>query len=144
MRSWSAQEIRLAERHTLLPQNVVGGRDVEVEVGNTPVRDIVSSAELELLAGHLNRNLSLLLAPESILVALSIAEKLKGTLDAVLQLGSGGLVVFHDDPLGSSKTVQYALGDVASELNLEGQRKHVFVEPGRGQLLRRDVVLASP
>ena len=66
MRSWSAQEIRLAERYTLLPQNVVGSGNVEVEVGDTPVGDVLSSAELELLAGHLDKDLSLLLALESL------------------------------------------------------------------------------
>jgi hypothetical protein len=139
-----AQEVRLAERHTLLPQNIVGSSDVEVEVGNTPVGDVGSSVELELLAGHLNGDLSLLLVLESILVALNVAEKLESTLNAVLQLSSGGLVVFHDDPLGSSKAVQHALGDVASELDLEGQRGHILIKPGLGQLLRRDVVLVGP
>jgi len=144
MHSRPAQEIRLAKWNTLLPQDVVCGRDVEVEVGNTPVGDVGSSAELELLAGHLDRNLSLFLALESILVALSVAEKLECTLDAILQLRSGGLVVFHDDPLGSGKAVQYALGDVASELDLETKRKHVLVQPGRGQLLSRNVVFVGP
>jgi hypothetical protein len=49
-----------------------------------------------------------------------------------------------DDPLGASDAVQHALGDVASELDLEEQRKHVRVQPGAGQLLRRDVVLFGP
>ena len=144
MHSRPTQEVRLAERHTLLPQNVVGGGDVEVEVRDAPVGDVDSAGELELLAGHLDRNLSLLLALESILVALSVAEKLKGTLDAVLELGSRLLVVFVDDPLGASDAVQHTLGDVASELNLEGQGKHIRVQSGRGELLRRDVVLAGP
>lgn len=144
MHSWSTEEIRLAERHTLLPHNVVGGSDVEVEVRDAPVGNVDSSGELELLAGHLDRNLSLLLALESVLVALSIAKELEGTLDAVLELGSVGFVVFMDDPLGAGDAVQHALGDVASELDLEGQRKHIRVQPSAGQLLRRDVVLVGP
>lgn len=144
MHSRPTQEVRLAERHTLLPQNVVGGGDVEVEVRDAPVGDVDSAGELELLAGHLDRDLSVLLALESILVALSVAEKLESTLDAVLELGGGGLVVFVDDPLGASDAVQHTLGDVASELNLEGQGKHIRVQSGRGELLRRDVVLAGP
>ena len=119
MHSRPAQEVRFAKRNTLLPQNVVCGRDVEVEVRDAPVGDVDSSGELELLAGHLDRNLSLLLALESILVALGVAEKLESTLDAVLELGGGGLVVFMDDPLGASDAVQHTLGDVASELDLE-------------------------
>jgi hypothetical protein len=144
MHSRPAKEIRLAERHTLLPHNVVGGSDVEVEVRDAPVGNVDSSSELELLAGHLDRNLSLLLALESVLVALGLAEELEGTLDAVLELGSVGLVVLVDDPLGASDAVQHTLGDVASELDLEGQRKHVRVQPGAGQLLRRDIVLVGP
>lgn len=144
MHSRPAQEIGLAERHTLLPQNVVGGGDVEVEVRDAPVGDVDSSSELELLARDLDRDLSVLLALESILVALGVAEKLEGTLDAVLELGGGSLVVFVDDPLGASNAVQHTLGDVTSELDLEGQGKHIWVQPGRGKLLRRDVVLAGP
>jgi len=78
---------------------------VEVEVRDAPVGDVDSAGELELLAGHLDRDLSVLLALESILVALGVAEKLEGTLDAVLELGGGGLVVFMDDPLGASDAV---------------------------------------
>lgn len=144
MHSRPAQEIRLAKRNTLLPHNVVGGGDVEVEVRDAPVGDVDSAGELELLAGHLDRDLSVLLALESVFVALSIAEKLEGTLDAVLELGSVGLVVFVDDPLKASDAVQHALGDVASELDLEGQRKHVRVQSSRSELLRRDVVLVGP
>lgn len=144
MHSRPAQVVRLTERHTLLPQNVVGGGDVEVEVRDAPIGDVDSAGELELLAGHLDRDLGVLLALESILVALSFAEKLEGTLDAVLELGGGGLVVFVDDPLGASNAVQHTLGDVARELDLEGQGKHIRVQPGRGKLLRRDVVLAGP
>lgn len=142
MHSRHAQEIRLAERHTLLPHNVVGGGDVEVEVRNAPVGNVDSSGELELLAGHLDRNLSVFFALESVLVA--VAEELEGTLDAFLELGGVGLVVVMDDPLKASDAVQHALGDVASELDLEGQRKHIRVQPGAGQLLRRDVVLVGP
>ena len=142
MHSRHAQEIRLAELHTLLSHDVVGSSDVEVEVRDAPVGNVDSSAELELLAGHLNRDLSVLLALEIVLVG--IAEELEGTLDAVFELGSVGLVVFMDDPLGASDAVQYALGDVASELDLEGQRKHIRVQPGCGQLLGRDVVLVGP
>jgi hypothetical protein len=144
MHSRPAQEIRLAERHTLLPQNVVRSRNVEVEVRDAPVGDVDSSSELELLAGHLDRNLGLLLALESILVTLSVAEKLEGTLDAVLKLSSGLLVVFVDDPLGASDAVQHTLGDVAGELDLEGQGKHIRVQSGADKLLRRDVVLVGP
>lgn len=139
-----AQEVRLAKRHTLLPQDVVGGGDVEVEVGNGPVGDVDSSSELELLARHLNRDLDVLFALESILVALSIAEQLEGTLDAVLKLGSGSLVVLMDDPLGASNAVKHALGGVASELDLESQRKHVLCKAGLSEVLKRDIVLVGP
>lgn len=142
MHSRHSQEIGLAELHTLLSHNVVGGGDVEVEVRDAPVGKVDSAGELELFAGHLYRDLSILLALESVLVG--VAKKLEGTLDALLELGSVGLVVFVDDPLGASDAVQHTLGDVASELDLEGQRKHIRVQPGAGQLLRRDVVLFGP
>jgi hypothetical protein len=144
MHSWPAQEVRLAERHTLLPQDVVGGGDVKEEVGDAPVGNVNRSTELELPARHLHSNLKLLLALESVFLALGITEQLEGSLDAVLQLCRGGLVVFHDNPLGAGDAMKHALGNVASELDLEGQRKHVLRKFSLSEVLKGNIVLVCP
>jgi hypothetical protein len=144
MHSWLAQEVRLAKRYTLLPQDVVGGGDVEEEVGNAPVGNVNRSTELELLARHLHSNLKLLLALESVFLALGITEQLESSLDAVLQLCRGGLVVFHDNPLGTGDAVKHALGNVASELDLESQRKHVLRKPGLSEVFKGNIILLCP
>jgi hypothetical protein len=139
-----AQEVRLTKRHTLLPHNVVGGGDVEVEVRNAPVRDVDQSTELELLVGHLHRDLKSLFALEGLLLALGLAQQLESLLDAVLQLCCGGLVVLDGDPFGTGDAVKHALSNVAGELDLEGEGKHVLCKPGLGEVVKRDVVLVCP
>lgn len=140
-----AQEIRLAKRHTLLPQNVVSSRDVEEEVGDGPVRDVNSSRELERIsARNGNSDLDLLLALEVGLLALGIAEELEGACDAVLELVHCDLVVFNGHPLVASDAVEHGLGDVAGELDLELQRLHVVDESGVDQLLGGNIVLLGP
>jgi hypothetical protein len=144
MHSWPAQEVRLAKRHTLFPQNVVGGGDVEEEVGDAPVGNVNRSTELELPARHLDSDFELLLTLESVFLALGITEQLEGSLDAVLQLRRGGLVVFHDDPLSAGNAMKHALCDVASELDLESQRKHVLRKPGLSEVFKGNIVLVCP
>jgi len=140
-----AQEIGLAKWHTLLPQNVVSSCDVEEEVGDGPVRDVNSSGELERVpARNGNGDLDLLLALEIGLLALSAAEDLESTCDAVLQLVHRGLVVFHGHPLVAGDAVEHCLGDVAGELDLELQRLHVVDEPGADELLGGNIVLLGP
>jgi hypothetical protein len=144
MHSWPAQEVRLAKRHTLLPQDIVGGGNVEEEVGDAPVGNVNRSTELELPARHLHSNLKLLLALESIFLALGITEQLEGSLDAVLQLCSGGLIIFHDNPLSAGDAMKHALGNVAGELDLEGQRKHVLRKSSLSEVLEGNIVFIRP
>lgn len=139
-----SQEIHLAERNALLPQNVVSSGDVEEEVGDHPVRDVNSSSELELPARHGDGDLHLLLALEIGLLALGVAEDLQGTRDAILQLVHRGLVVFHGHPLVAGNTVEHRLCRVAGELDLELQRLHIVDELGVHQLLGRNIVLLGP
>lgn len=138
------QKVGLAERRALLPQNVVGGGDVEVEVGNTPVRDVNRALELELPARNLHTDLNVLLALESILLALGVAEELHSTLDALLELLHGGLVVFDGDPLEAADARKHTLGYVAGELDLELERLHVINESGVDKLIERNIVLLGP
>jgi hypothetical protein len=140
-----AQEIDLAKRHALLPQDIVRCRDVEEEIGDDPVRDVNSTLELERIpARNGNSDIDLLLALEIGLLALSVAEELQGTLDAVLQVVDRGLVVFHGHPLVASNAVEHGFGSVAGELDLELQWLHVVDKPGVDQLLGGNIVLLGP
>lgn len=117
---------------------------MEVEVRDGPVRNVDRALELELPARNLNTDLDVFLALESILLALSLTQKLDSTRNAFLELLGSGLVVFDFHPLEATDAGEYALCDIAGELDLECEREHVVSNSGLGQLLERDIVLVGP
>ena len=60
----SANEVPLSELHAVMPQNVVGRRRVEIEIGMRPVEQILHTLEAIFLLAQLYRNVLLVDAVE--------------------------------------------------------------------------------
>lgn len=117
---------------------------MEEEVRNDPKLHIKQRGELQLLVWDRNRNLLLLLALESVLLALSGAQNLERALGALLQLRHGGEVVVHLDPVEAGYAALHGFGDVGEEGDLEGERAHVVGDLRLDERVGGDVVLFGP
>src|SRR6185369_2337890 len=96
---WIAEEIALAELHAVVPQDVVGGGDVEVEVRPGEALQVLLAAEFRVLAAQLEDHFAPLGAVD--LLRLQRLHEIEGLGDACFQLGEGLLVVLvlgHLDP----------------------------------------------
>src|SRR5262245_7963685 len=122
----AAEEVELAELETVVAQDSVRHRQVEVEVRQRELEQVVLAVELQ----RANRRLDLdgaslgageLLAPES-------ADVVDRTLDARLQLGEALFRVVPLRDLDAGEAGRRRLHEVARDLHLAREREHVGVE----------------
>lgn len=123
-----SQVVALSNRHALLSQDSIRHANMEVEVGDGKVKNVVLGRHLHLASPSRHDNLSLVVRIHHLRI--HSLEHRDGLLDALLQLGECGFVVFHGDRCNTSDTHGNAFGGVAHSLDLVGERGHVGDEPG--------------
>lgn len=128
----SGEVVHLAQRNTLLSQDIVSSNKVEEQVGGGIARDVAGAGKLSILAGSQTKrnNLSNTLVDE---ILVGLGQELLDGVDALEEVGKGLHVVLELLRLGAGGARKSLLGNVGDEVDLEGQRKHVLVDAGFGE-----------
>lgn len=124
--------VHLSQWDTLLAQDVVGGRQVEEEVGESIASDVGMASNLSILArsqSHRNGLANPLV--DDLLVGL--CQNGLDLVNALEEIVKGLEVVLELLRLGARGTGSSLLGDVAHEVNLEAQGQHVLVDTRIGK-----------
>jgi hypothetical protein len=137
-----ADEVGLADLDAVVPQDVVGSRDVEVEVRVRVAEQVLHALETALAAAHREHDLLFLAAVD--LGRRHRLDEVDGLGDAAFQLGEGLLDIVVLRNLDARKARDRAFGAVAGDLHLAREREHVGIEAKSGDrrgidLLRRAV-----
>ncbi len=116
--------VAFADLDAVVAQDVVGGHDVEVEMGQGPVPQILEAVCLER-QGVDERKLDLALLRALVSAGGDALDVVDGLGDAGLELVQGLLVVLEPRRLLAGQARRRPLGLVAGDLHLLGQRIHV-------------------
>lgn len=138
------KKIRLPDRHTLIPQDAVRSRDMEVKVRQRKLSKVINALELDHTPsqGQLCR---LVLRTLKIL-RLELLQELKRLLDAAVQLveRAFGIGVRGILDSGNVSPGGETLGRVAGDLDLEGKGLHIMVETLLEERFGVDALRLSP
>lgn len=115
--------VPLPNRYPLVPQQIIGRRDMEIEIWQHEGQKVVLRREPVLPPARLEHNLGILFPVDAVLGhRLQVVDRL---LDARLQLLKGGFFVGHRRGFGAGNAGGAVFGHVADPLDLEGESGHV-------------------
>src|SRR5450830_531383 len=123
-RSVSADVIALADFHAVVAEDVVSGGDVEEEVLHAVVQQVGFAGEtLFLWRARTQHDFTAVGAVE--LFRLEAVDEGDGFVQARLQVGEAGFVVFVRRHFDIGQARRHAFGEVGGDLHLAGQVQHV-------------------
>lgn len=123
------QIFQLAQRDSLLAHNVVGGGEVEEQVGKDEAAHVVAGGQLGLLGRpHAKGDDFIDSFVDDVLVGLG--QELQRLIDAVEEFVKGLEVVLKGEGFDARSAGNELLGKVGSKVDLERKREHVLEDAG--------------